>query len=228
MIANKHIYEKMLTDLNDILTTYIGDVVTNVITAITPIVTMLILIYVLLLGWALMSGMISEPVTDSIKRIVLHSLFIWVALIVGRYNGIMSETIWNIPDDITRYIALGYDETQNIQYLDGMSKKIYNIGSEFMQKANDEQSFFYKSGLIFVSVLAWSSGLAITLYPVCIILVSKIALVILFGAGPIFIIFNIYEPTKRLFEAWIGLIVNYAQLAIMISLAIKFVIFATL
>ena len=86
MATSTHFYEDTFKNLSDALTTYVSDVATNIIGAITPVTTSLLAIYVMLWGWVMIRGMITEPVTDGINRIVRLSLITGVALSVGRYN----------------------------------------------------------------------------------------------------------------------------------------------
>ena len=67
MASNFHFYENAFTKVDNGLSTYVNDVASNIIDAITPVTTSLLAIYVMLWGWAMMRGMITEPVTDGIN-----------------------------------------------------------------------------------------------------------------------------------------------------------------
>ena len=47
------------------------------------------------------------------------------------------------------------------------------------------------------------------------------ALAIILGVGPIFVLLTIFEPTKRFFDAWIGQALNYVFLTMLTAGAIK-------
>ena len=166
--TSSHFFENTFTNVNDALTTYVSDVASNVIGAITPTATTLLLIYVMLWGWVMMRGMITEPVTDGINRIVRLSLIVGVALNVGRYNQYLSDMLWNTPDAMAGYIASGFsDGTTNMQYLDNLWSQIYDVGDAFWQKANGSSGVsgvFPDIGMIVISILIWVAGAAATAY----------------------------------------------------------------
>jgi type IV secretion system protein VirB6 len=120
MASNFDFYEKMFSKLSTGLSTYWQDVATNIIGAITPVTTTLLTIYVMLWGWSMMRGVISEPITDGIGRIVRLSVITGIALSVGRYNTYLADMLWNSPDALASYVASGYsDSNSNVQFLHG-------------------------------------------------------------------------------------------------------------
>ncbi len=222
MATSTHFYEDTFTNVNDALATYVSDVASNIIGAITPVTTSLLAIYVMLWGWAMMRGMISEPVMDGINRIVRLSLITGVALSVGRYNEYLSDFLWNTPDAMAGYIASGYsDSASNTQYLDSLWSQIYDIGDAFWQKASILNGVFQSIGLMVISILIWASGVAATAYAAYLLVLSKIALAILLGIGPMFVLLIMFEPTKRFFDTWIGQALNYVFLVMLTAASIK-------
>jgi len=220
--TSTHFYEDTFTNVNDALNTYVSDVASNIIGAITPTATTLLLIYVMLWGWVMMRGMITEPVTDGINRIVRLCLIVGVALNVGRYNQYLSDFLWNTPDAMAGYIASGFsDGTTNMQYLDNLWSKIYDIGDAFWQKANAADSLIPDMGMIVIALLIWVAGAAATAYAAFLLVLSKIALAIILGIGPIFVLLIMFEPTKRFFDVWIGQALNYVFLVILTAASIK-------
>ncbi len=222
MATSSHFYEDTFTNVNGALTTYVSDVASNIIDAITPVTTSLLAVYVMLWGWVMIRGMITEPVTDGINRIVRLSLITGVALSVGRYNDYLSDFLWNTPDVMAGYVASGYsNSTNNTQFLDSLWSQIYDIGDAFWQKASILNGVFQSIGLMLISILIWASGVAATAYAAYLLILSKIALAILLGIGPIFVLLILFEPTKRFFDVWMGQALNYVFLVILTAAAIK-------
>jgi type IV secretion system protein VirB6 len=221
MATSSHFYEDIFSTVNNSLTTYVGDVATNVITAITPTATTLLLIYVMLWGWATMRGMISEPVTDGINRIVRLSLITGLALNIGRYNDYLSNFLWDTPDAMAAVVASGYSSsTDNTQYLDNLWSQIYDIGYAFWNLAGTF-NVFQTIGLMLLAYFIWFAGAGVTLYAFFLLILSKIALAVLLGIGPIFVLLIMFEPTKRFFDVWMGQVLNYVFLVILTSAAMK-------
>lgn len=222
MATSTHFYEDTFKNLNDALATYVSDVASNIISAITPVATTLLTIYVMMWGWAMIRGMITEPVTDGINRLVRLSLITGVALSVGRYNEYISDFLWNSPEAIAGYIASGYsDSASNMQFLDSLWSQIYDLGDPFWQKANASSGLIPDIGLLVISILIWIAGAAATAYAAYLLALTKLALAIILGVGPIFVLLIIFEPTRRFFDVWIGQALNYVFLVMLTAAAIK-------
>ncbi len=227
MASNFHFYENAFTRVDNGLSTYVNDVASNIIDAITPVTTSLLAIYVMLWGWAMMRGMITEPVTDGINRIVRLSLIVGMALNIGRYNGYISDFLWNTPDAMAGYIASGYSNgNTNVQYLDSLMSQMYDLGDMFWTKANSTSGTLGipDIGLLIVSILIMGSGVAATGYSAFLLILSKMALAIILGVGPIFVLLIMFEPTKKFFDAWIGQALNYVFLVMLTAAAVKLIL----
>ena len=226
MASNSHFYETTFSMVNQSLSTYITDVASNIIDSFTPVTTSLLIIYVVLWGLAMIRGMITEPVIDGFSRIVRLSIIVGISLNVGRYNGYISDFLWNTPDALAGYIASGYsDGHNNVQYLDSLLNQIYDLADMFWTQANATSTFgmpdlvLLISGFFIICVGAAATGFAAFL-----LIISKMALAIILAIGPIFLLLIMFEPTKRFFNAWIGQAMNFVFLAVLTSAAIKLIL----
>lgn len=222
-----HFYEDSFTHLDGSLNTYVSDTASNIIDAITPVATTLVSIYVMLWGWSMMRGIISEPITDGVTRILRLSVITALALNIGIYNGYLSDMLWNSPEALAGFIAGGYsDSTNNMQYLDSLMGKIYDLGDAFWQKAYAGSGVLGipNIGLLLIAILIWAFGLIATGYAAFLLALAKMALAIILSVGPLFILLMVFEPTKRFFDAWIGQALNYVFLVMLTAAAIKLIL----
>lgn len=220
-----HFYEDSFNKLNSTLTTYIGTVASDVISAISGVAYSMLMIYMMLWGWTMLRGMISEPITDGVTRIIRLSVITGIALSLGRYNTYVSNFLWQTPDALASIVASGYSNSvNNVQYLDGLMSKIYDLGDAYWQKANASGGLLPDFGLIIVAILIWVGGVAATAYGAFLLALSKMALAILLGIGPIFVLLLIFEGTKRFFESWLGQALNYVMLVVLTAGAIKMIL----
>lgn len=221
-----YIENKFYAPINDILSTYITDTATNVIEAIKPTAEILLLIYFMLWGWVMIRGIISEPITDGINRIVRLTLIVGIALNLGRYNEYIKDFLWETPDALAGIIAHGYSNpTNNVQFLDSLMSQMYDLGDTFSTSAYAKSSFGIPdlSPLFFGWVIILV-GAALTVYGAFLLILSKMALAILLAIGPIFILLTMFEPTKKLFDAWFGQCLNSVFMVILISASIKLIL----
>jgi type IV secretion system protein VirB6 len=72
-------------------------------------------------------------------------------------------------------------------------------------------------------VIIWLVGIAATGYAAFLFALSKLALAIILGVGPIFVLLIMFEPTKRFFDAWIGQALNYVFMVMLTAAAVKLV-----
>lgn len=223
MATTFHFYERTFSEVDNSLSTYIADVSSDIISAITPTATILLGIYVALWGWSMMRGVISEPVTDGLTRIVRLAVITGIALNVGRYNDYLADWLWNSPEAMASYVASGQSNSAtNVQYLDTLMSQVYAFGDSYWQKAN--ATTLPDLGMVAMALLVWGAGIFSTGYAAFLLILAKMALAIILAIGPIFVLMMIFEPAKRFFEAWFGQALNYVFLVVLTAGAIKLII----
>lgn len=226
MASNFDFYQKLFTKLSTGLDTYWNGVASDVAAAITPVATTLISIYVMLWGWSMMRGVIQEPVTDGAGRIIRLAVIVGIALNLGYYNGFIADMLWNSPDAIAGIVASGYsDSGTNMQFLDQLMSRFYDMGQAYNDKANADTGItgIPDLSLWFTGLAIWVAGVIVTGYAAFLFALSKMALAIVLGIGPIFVLLTVFEPTKRFFDAWIGQALNYVFLVMLTAGAVKLV-----
>jgi type IV secretion system protein VirB6 len=217
-----HFYEDAFAKLNNSLATYIGDVAGDVIGSISGVAYSMLMIYMMLWGWTMLRGMISEPITDGITRIVRLAVITGIALNLGRYGTYISNFLWNTPDAMASIVASGYSSSgNNVQFLDGLMSKLYDLGNAFYEAAFARPGLFPDFGKLVTAFLIWIAAVVATAYGAFLLALSKMALAILLGIGPVFILLLVFDGTKRFFEAWLGQALNYVFLVILTAGAIK-------
>jgi type IV secretion system protein VirB6 len=223
--ADFHFYQDTFANLNTALGTYVGDVAGNIIGAISGVAYSMLMIYVMLWGWSVMRGMISEPITDGVARILRLAVIVGVALNLGRYNTYLSNFLWTTPDALANLLASGYsDSDSNVQYLDGLLSKIFDLGNAYWTKAGAIGTIMPDIALSIAAILIWTAGVIATAYGAFLLALSKMALAILLGIGPIFVLLLIFDGTKRFFDSWIGQALNYVFLVVLTAAAIKLIL----
>lgn len=219
-----HFYEDTFAKLNIALTTYVGDVSGEVINAISGVAYSMLVIYMMLWGWMMLRGMIAEPITDGLTRIVRLAVIVGIALNVGRYATYISTFLWTAPDAMASVVADGYSDPQsNVQFLDGLMSKLFDLGGLYYEAGFASPGVLPDIGKLAIAFLIWTAAVAATAYAAFLLALSKMALAMLLGIGPIFVLLLIFEGTKRFFEAWLGQALNYVFLVILTASAIKLI-----
>jgi len=224
-VTDLKFYSRMFTELNTALDTYVQSTATNVIQAITPVATTLLTIYVMLWGWSMMRGVISEPLTDGVNRIVRLSIITGIALQLGYYNSFIVDFLWNSPDAMGAYISGNNRNISSGAYLDSLMTRMNAFADAYKQKADAESDWGIPDlSLWLMSKLIWFAGIVVTAYGAFLLALAKIGLAIGLGIGPIFVLLTIFEATKRFFDAWMGQVVNYVFMVILSAAAMSLIL----
>jgi type IV secretion system protein VirB6 len=178
----------------------------------------------MLWGWSMMRGLISEPVMDGVNRIVRLSIITAAALNLGIYNAYLGDLLWHSPDALASYVASGNSSSlSNAQFLDQLMSQMFDLGHAYWHTAmaKNPTSPIPDMGMLALAFLVWLGGIISTAYGAFLLALSKIALAILLGVGPLFVLMTLFEPTKRFFDAWIGQALNYVFLVMLTAAAVK-------
>lgn len=218
------LYTRIFEKADQAFITYLAATSGSIISAITPAAIVLISIYVMLWGWSMMRGLINEPLTDGVTRIVRLAIITGIALSSGYYSGYITEWIWSTPEAISRIIS-GRESRNSISFLDLLLSRFFTLGNMYMEKAELESTMGVPDlQLFFSSIAILIAGVFVTAYTAFLFILSKMALAILLAVGPIFITLSIFEATKRFLDAWVGQVVNYIFLIMLTAACVKLIL----
>jgi len=216
-------YSAAFTKLSAALTSYVSDTATTIISAIGPVSAQLLTLYFIVYGISMMRGLIEEPISDFAMRVVKTAFILGLALNIGIYNGQIVQFLWNSPDALAAYVSgSSADSTANMNYLDNLMTQFYNLGEKFWAYSSGMTSV--DLGPKIIAVLVWLAGVVITAYAAFLLILAKMALAVILGIGPIFILLLMFEGTKRFFESWLGQALNYVFVVVLTSAAVKLIL----
>ncbi|TVT73193.1 MAG: type IV secretion system protein, partial [Denitromonas halophila] len=200
------------TWLQGLLSTYIGATAGTVANAIEPAVVTLATIYVMLWGYASLTGKIQEPVLEFAKRILIIVVIFGVGINLWHFNTVIVNTFMTAPGQLVSSIIGAASPIAVVDqiWVDGatVGDELWNQGGLFSGDVG-----FYVAGAIVYTVI----GL-LSVYAIFLMALASIALSIILGLGPIFICLLLFDATKRFFESWIAQLANYALISILVGL----------
>lgn len=220
----------LLEDIVTTITTYANESSATMIAIIGPVAAALLTIYVMLWGAGIASGQISEPFTDGAKRIIRMCAIISFALTIGVYQGTVSDFFLNVPAAMATEIAAPGSTTADpasiADILDESLGKGIEIGNKAWQQGDKKNSLVPPSmagfGYYALAIMIYLSVAIVVAIAAGIIFVAFVAMALLLAVGPMFILLAIFPQTKRYFEAWIGQVVTYAILFVLVAVCVGF------
>jgi type IV secretion system protein VirB6 len=201
-------FETFWTWLNLQLGTYIGDNTARVAAALEPAVVTLGTLYVMVWGYLQLTGRVEEPFGMGLRRIVTLAVVLGVALRLWLYNSIIVDTFYNAP---TQLAAAVVGSTDPIHTIDSIWEQGGAVASNLLHKG----AWYEDWGFHIVALVVWAIMGLLCVYTMFLIALSHVALSILLALGPLFIALLLFDSTRRLFDAWLAQLTNYALITLL-------------
>jgi len=217
--------------LDAILNTYVHDVSNAFMLPLQDTVKILLGIYIALWGWAMMRGTIQEPVLDGFTRIIRLTVIVAIAINITQYERFIAHYLFDLPNIMSTFIVNaanpgGPPPSSNLSYLDEAMAKFDAISTAMIDLSLSQKNVIGIPNMTayLTGWLVYIGGALLTAYCAFLLALSKIALSVLLGIGPIFVLCLIFEPMKRFFETWLGQALNFVMLVILTSATLSIIL----
>ncbi|MEQ8045149.1 type IV secretion system protein [Xanthomonas hortorum] len=205
--------------LDRVTNEFVASNLQTIITTVTPIVALGLVMSLLVEGVFIMARPNGEPLSHLIQKFVSWAIIISVASAGGWYQTELANVAMRTPDEFASVLMVDGQQGGQQNEIAGVIDRALDRGLTAAQRAFDNASVWNGPGLA-------SFVLAITVL-VCtvlmcglgagFILMAKFLLGVTVCFGPIFIFCLLFESTRSLFTQWIGTIINYGLVTILLS-----------
>jgi type IV secretion system protein VirB6 len=195
--------------LNSQLGAYIGDNTARLAAVLEPAVVTLAIIYVMIWGYLLLMGKITEPFEAAVKRVALIALVLGVGLRLWLYNAVIVDTFYNAPAELAAAMVGASDPVATI---DAIWANGGTVAGNLWDKGGLLNGDF---GFYLAGAAVWALMGVLCVYAMFLIALSSIALAVLLALGPFFMAFLLFDATRRFFSAWIAQLANYGLITIL-------------
>lgn len=190
-----------------LLSTYVLNVVTTLMTALAPIALVTMTIWVLLYGWAVLRNEVSETVPVFVWKVFKLGLIFTFALQASFY-------ISNVAD-AANSLAMGVASTFLPADADPAAvTSPYALLDQFNDDSSDQvadimmEASIFRLDLVLAGVIFSFGSVIFLCMALFVVTLSKILLTFVIAIGPLFILCLAWRPTQRFFDSWLSMVLN--------------------
>lgn len=206
------LFDSIYTNIDGKLDLFLNERLNNMVEVIRGPLAVGLTIYIVLYGYAVMRGVISEPWGELFYRMVKLCVLYLAATSVAYSEWITQPLFHSMPDAIAQALA-----GKTIDSMGSAFDDYYAQADALILRVREEAATYYDVNpwklvlylvALALNVLAGLSaaiGFAITVF-------AKVALAIVIALGPMFIALSLFEPTRRMFFGWLNQAFNYLVL----------------
>lgn len=217
-------FESTGISIDGALDSFVSTTSSNMITGIGGLIIAGVTLYLTVYGYMVMFGQIQEPFFEFLKKAGKIILIVSLALGAGSYQSNIVETFRGLESGLSTIIQNG--SAKNIyQVLDNSFCEGMTLSDKAFAHANQSNlitAFGTTAGWFLTALIVSLGTLMITVVAAGYIFLAKIALSMLFGIGPIFIMCLLFPPVVRFFNAWAGQVVTYILIIVLMATAMAF------
>jgi len=190
------------------LTGYIGDNTARVATLLEPAVVMVATLYVMMWGYLQLTGRVDEPWSTGLKRIVMLAVVLGCGLRLWLYNSVIVSTFYDAPAQFAAAVTGARDPVSAVD-------AIWERGGAVAELVRNAGSGFGSVGYELAGFVVWGLVGVLCVYTMFLMALSSVALSVLLALGPLFIVMLLFDGTRRLFDAWLAQLTNYALVIVL-------------
>lgn len=166
-------------------------------------------IFVAIYGVLLLTGRVEMAFRDAIGKLAVM-LFVYVlATNADFYTSYLVRLLVDSPASIADVVvggSGGQDSAMDRFYSTGM-----DAGSKLWNRGN-----IYTLSPLFAAIAVYVITVGVAAYAAFLLALAKIALAVLLILAPMFALFYLFAPTRKLFDGWLGQMIHYAIMPILV------------
>jgi type IV secretion system protein VirB6 len=202
-------FQTFWTWLNGQLASYIGANTAKVAAALEPAIVTFGAVYVMVWGYLHLTGRIEEPFSAGLKRLITLAVVLGVALHLWLYNSVIVDTFYQAP---TQLAAIVVGTTDPVTTIDAIWNSGGTVAGYLFSNGGVMRGDL---GSYIAGAVVWFLVGLLCVYTMFLIALSSIALSVLLALGPLFFAALFFDNTRRLFEAWVAQLTNYALITVL-------------
>lgn len=193
------------------LETFISDGTSKISEWVSGPLTAAVTLYIVLYGYLVLRGSVQEPILDFAYRAIKLAIIVMLVKNASGYQTYVTNIFFDVlPREISQ--ALNTGTTPSASTFDSLLDKGQASATDIWTRASWPIDIVTGIGgmmVIAASFIVAAIGYVISLY-------ARLALAIVLAIGPIFVALAMFQATRRFTEAWIGQLVNFVILQVLV------------
>lgn len=193
------------------LDAFISTGTSNISEWVSGPLTAAVTLYIVLYGYLVLRGSVQEPILDFAYRAIKLAIIVTLVKNAGEYQTYVTNIFFDVlPREISQ--ALNTGTAPNASTFDSLLEKGQASARDIWSRASWPIDIVTGVGGIMVigaSFIVAAIGYIVSLY-------ARLALAIVLAIGPIFVALAMFQSTRRFTEAWIGQLVNFVILQVLV------------
>ncbi|MFP1133123.1 type IV secretion system protein [Asticcacaulis sp. W401b] len=188
------------------LAQYLSSTIANLCTILSPVVASAIVIYIILIGYAVMRGEAQDSLHASVWKVVKWSLVSAVALSAGGFN---SHIVGGLNGLETALFQATTGAQSGGALLDATLSSFIELFKKLNENMKSDGMGIIPNFVIVIAVLILSVATLVFFgFAVCVFMLGKVAGVLVIALGPAFLATLIFPPVQRFADAWLSAALN--------------------
>ena len=188
------------------LSHYLSNTASALCAIAAPVVATGVVIYLILIGYAIIRGEASDSLHSTMWKTVKWSLVAAVALSAGGFNAYIVGGLNGIESGLFQATT---GAVNGGQLLDHCLDEYITLFNQLVQNVKtDGFGVFPNVALCFAILLLAIASLVFFGLAVCVFMLAKVAEVLVIALGPAFIATLIFPPIQRFADAWLSAALN--------------------
>ncbi|HWU49535.1 MAG TPA: type IV secretion system protein [Asticcacaulis sp.] len=200
-----HFFSNFETGMDARLAHYLSSTAANLCAILAPIVASAIVVYIMLIGYAVMRGEAQDSLHASMWKLVKWSLIAGVALSVGGFNTYIVGGLNGLESALFQATT---GAPSGGALLDSTVSQFIDLFNKLNDNMKSSPLTLPDFGIL-VSIIILSLATLIYFgFATCVFMLAKVAGVLVLALGPAFIVTLIFPPIQRFADAWLSAALN--------------------
>src|SRR4051794_3734160 len=207
-----NVFDSFLKEFEQPITAFVSTSVSNLASYIDGPLRVAVMLYVILYGFAVMRGAISEPIMEFAWRAMRIVVVVLLATNSSAFQQYVTGLFFDsLPKEIGNALAGSGLNTSSGAPFDQLLSKGIDVANKIYDQAGiTDVAPALIAGILLVFVAVGSFlQFAILLY-------AKVGLCVVIALGPIFIALGLFEATRPFTEAWLRQLANFVILLVLV------------